>query len=76
MIKIYFSIDRFEGKTAILIGEDAKPLDVPVSMLPQGVKPGEMLLYEDGEFLKAPEKTQERRKEVADMLAKLLKSDE
>ncbi|MDL2254402.1 DUF3006 domain-containing protein [Ruminococcaceae bacterium OttesenSCG-928-I18] len=67
-----FSVDRIIGKTAVLIGEDQKPLEVPLSMLPKGVKPGEMLYYENNEFQYAPEKTKERRETIAGVLSQLL----
>lgn len=69
---MYFSIDRIVQGSAALVGEDGKPLEVPQSMLPQGAKEGDMLLYHKGVFTAAPEKTAERRKQVADMLAHLL----
>ena len=70
---MYFSIDRVVGKTAHLIGEDQKPLDVPVAMLPAGAKNGDMVRFKDGVFLCAPQKTEERRAHMADMLETLLK---
>jgi hypothetical protein len=70
---VFFSIDRFEGETAVLIGEDRRPLEVPVSLLPQGAKPGEMLFYGKDGFSPAPEKTAERRGRMAAILEKLLK---
>ncbi len=67
-----FSIDRIVGKTAVLVDERGKPLEVPVSMLPAGAKPGEMLEYEDKTFRYAPEKTAMRRETIAAVLGQLL----
>ena len=67
-----FSVDRIIGGTAVLIGEDQKPLEVPLSMLPQGTKSGDMLYYEENCFQQAPEKAAERREAIAEMLGKLL----
>lgn len=71
---MYFSIDRIIKGKAMLIGEDKKPLEVPLSLLPGGVKSGDMLLYtSSGKFVLAEERARERREGVADMLATLLK---
>ena len=69
---MYFSIDRKTAGQAILLGEDAQPLEVPLSALPQNAREGDMLLYQNGQFLSAPEKTEERRRQVANALARLL----
>lgn len=70
---MFFSIDRIiMGGKAELIGEDRKPLQVPVDMLPEGAKPGDVLFYSNGKFTPAPEKTAERRSRVAGMLGMLL----
>ena len=75
-MRMYFSIDRILGPAAVLIGEDGKPLDLPVSFLPEGSKPGDMLFYEEGKFTPAPEKAKERRERVAGMLGILLKHED
>lgn len=67
-----FSLDRVVGKTAVLMGEDNKPLEVPLDMLPKGAKNGEMFWYEKGRFTPAPDKAAERRERVSGMLATLL----
>lgn len=69
---MFFSIDRIVSGKAELIGEDRKPLQVPVDMLPEGAKAGEMLFYSNGKFTLAPDKTAERRSRVAGMLGALL----
>ncbi len=67
-----FSIDRFVSKTAVLVDERGQPLEVPVGMLPPGAKPGEMVDYQNGKFLYAPEKTAMRRETIATVLGQLL----
>lgn len=70
---MYFSIDRIIKGKAMLIGEDKKPLEVPLSLLPEGVKSGDMLQYtSSGKFVMAEERARERREGVAEMLATLL----
>ncbi|MGD9560476.1 MAG: DUF3006 domain-containing protein [Oscillospiraceae bacterium] len=73
---MYFSIDRFEGERAVLMGEDGKPLEVGRAMLPDGARAGDMLYYHKGRFVLAPDKTGERRERVADMLGQLLRGRE
>ncbi|MDL2294469.1 DUF3006 domain-containing protein [Ruminococcaceae bacterium OttesenSCG-928-D13] len=70
---MYFSIDRKIGQRAMLTGEDRKPLEVPLEMLPPGAKEGDMLLYEGGKFYPAPGKADERRRQVGEALAMLLR---
>lgn len=69
---MYFSVDRIVGRKATLIGEDKKPMQVPLTFLPRGTKAGDMLLYRDRHFEKAEEKQRERREGIADKLSKLL----
>lgn len=73
---MYFSIDRKTAGKAMLMGEDKKPLEVPADMLPPGAKEGDMLLYQNGRFLPAADKTRERRERVSEALAMLLKRGE
>lgn len=73
---MYFSVDRIVSGKAMLIGEDGKPLEVPVSMLPKGAKEGIMLWYEKGKFTLDEGKTEERRAQVAEMLGILLNSED
>ncbi len=70
---MFFSVDRIISGRAVLIGQDGKPLEVPVNMLPNGTKEGDMLYYGKDGFTPAPEKTAERRSRVAGMLGVLLR---
>lgn len=73
---MFFSIDRIVGGRAMLMGEDNKPLEVGVDLLPPGAKAGDMLYYEKGRFTAAPNKTRERRERMADVLGQLLRNRE
>ncbi len=45
-VRLSLSIDRFEGKgksIAVLLTDDGETLNIPRSMLPPGVKPGDVL---------------------------------
>ena len=67
-----FSIDRIVGKTAVLIDERGKPMDVPLRMLPPGAKAGQMVEYENGQFGFAHEKAAMRRETMAEVLGQML----
>lgn len=69
---MFFSIDRIDSGRAVLVGEDEKLLEISSSMLPKGAKEGDVLQYHQGKFTIDKERTDQRRKEVARMLAKLL----
>ena len=71
-----FSIDRIVGKTAELVGEDRKMLTVPSKMLPKNARAGDMLRYENGVFLPAPDAAAARRAAVSEMLSILLHTDD
>ncbi|NLW78788.1 MAG: DUF3006 domain-containing protein [Ruminococcaceae bacterium] len=73
---MFFSIDRMASGRAVLMGEDGKPLEVGIDLLPPGAKAGDMLYYDKGRFTAAPEKTRERRERMADVLARLLRNRE
>ena len=38
-----FSLDRFEGRIAVLVDDDGRPWNVPAGLLPKGVQPGDVL---------------------------------
>ncbi len=42
----YYVVDRIEGKTAVVIGDDDQSFDVPVANLPKGSKEGTVLRVE------------------------------
>lgn len=73
---MYFSIDRKTGERAVLIGEDGKALEVSLAMLPPGAREGDVLRHESGAFAPAPKKTEERRRQVGEALARLLRGNE
>ncbi len=67
-----FSVDRIEGTYAVLIDECGKPLQVPLAMLFTGVKSGDMLLYEENQFLLTQQQTKQRRETMAKVLSQML----
>ncbi|MDL2214162.1 DUF3006 domain-containing protein [Clostridia bacterium OttesenSCG-928-O13] len=73
---MFFSVDRIVSGKAMLIGEDKRPLEVSVDLLPPGTKEGDMLFYGKDGFSPAPDKTAERRTRVAGMLGTLLQMED
>ena len=67
-----FSVDRIVEETAVLVDEQCAQTKVPLALLPQGVKSGDMLFCEDGVFFLAPEETEKRREQVGELLSLLL----
>jgi hypothetical protein len=74
-------IDRFEGKTAVLIvGEEERLMNIPRASLPKGSKEGDWLKIElDGEKLISVERdlgeTENARKRIAGKVTSLLRRD-
>ena len=44
----YYCIDRFEGRMAVVIGDDGATYDVPKRRLPKGVREGSVLRVDLG----------------------------
>lgn len=42
----YYVVDRIEGKTAVVVGDDGQSFDVPRRDLPKGVREGTVLRIE------------------------------
>ena len=42
----YYVVDRVEGKTAVVVGDDGRTFDVPTRDLPKGVREGTVLRVE------------------------------
>jgi len=59
-------IDRFEGKFAVLELENGKVVDVPIDIIPQGAKEGDVLLIEIDK-----KETENRQKRINQLFEKL-----
>jgi hypothetical protein len=42
----FYVVDRFEGKTAVIVGDDGDSFDVPRANLPKGCREGTVLRIE------------------------------
>ncbi len=66
------SIDRIENGFAVCENENKTFENIPLEMLPQGVKEGDVLRQDENGFALDREETQRRRKQAFDLLNKLL----
>ena len=66
----HLSIDRFEGETAVLVGEANGSIDFPLSLLPEGSKPGDVLSFVIERDLAATKELQDDTKRIQDELRK------
>lgn len=67
-----YSIDRFEGETAVLVSEQDE-LHIPLHALPEGVRPGDLLERpDDGGWQRLAAETLDRRKALAERRKRLL----
>ncbi len=69
-----YSLDRFEGDVAVLVGEDETTLSVPCGELPSAAKPGDMLRPIDGVYAIDTDATQARREQILRLQRKLRRS--
>ena len=66
-----YAVDRIEGDMAVLVGEDALSLSVPVSRLPQGIKEGSVLRVEGDAYVLDPAQEEVRRQRILALQEKL-----
>ncbi|MBK3497019.1 DUF3006 domain-containing protein [Viridibacillus sp. YIM B01967] len=65
-------IDRFEGEVAVIEFENGTE-DFPLTKLPKGAQPGDVLLFENGKILIDLEGKKQLEKEIADLMDDLFK---
>jgi hypothetical protein len=83
MTTAFYAIDRLEGETAVLIGDDERTVELPRSSLPARVREGSVLRVvlgldgvPDWAAAKIDDKERERRLKAAqEQLNKLSQSD-
>lgn len=66
-----FSLDRIEGDVAVLIDDNDKTVNVPLSDLPSTAQCGDVLSIVDGAYCVDIEKTEKRRSYVLSLQEKL-----
>jgi hypothetical protein len=69
-----YSVDRFEGEYAVLVDENEDKLDVLRSLLPAGVRVGDMLRLMDGVYVLDNDAARARREQILRLQNKLRRS--
>jgi hypothetical protein len=71
-VRLSLSVDRFEGKgrsIAVLLTDDGEAINLPRSLLPPGVKPGDVLTLSLDVDAEATRKLAEATRQVQDKLS-------
>lgn len=67
-----YSIDRFEGEFAVCENrQTGEMVNIKKSLLPEGVKAGSIIKFENGNYVLDFEKTQEKQTEIKNMVNNL-----
>lgn len=66
-----YSIDRFEGESAVLIGEDKSSLSVVRTQLPDEAKEGDMVRLLNGQYCLDDDAAKARREQILRLQNKL-----
>lgn len=68
-----YSVDRIENGKAVCEDEKQNIINIEMSLLPDGVREGDILEVADGKFAIRRNDTEIRRKQMADLQASLFK---
>lgn len=72
--KTTFSVDRFEGNFAVCENrETGEFVDIPLSELPENIKEGSMLKFENGKYILDIESTRKEQEEIKNLVDNLFK---
>lgn len=72
--KKIFSVDRFEGKFAICENrETGEMINIEKAILPENIKEGSIVKYENGKFILDNETTSKKQAEIKNMVNNLFK---
>ena len=68
---MYYTVDRTEGCFAVLEDESGQTKDVRLCCLPENIKEGDILKFENNIYTIDEERTQQRKKNLEERLNKL-----
>ena len=71
MNKDKLTVEQIENGIAKCEKEDGTFIEIEVSSLPDGVKNGDMLLYQNGEYSVLKEQTDEQKKKMLELQSRL-----
>ena len=69
----FYSLDRFEEDFAVLVDDNGACVNVQKSELPINIKAGNVLCYENGKYMLAPDEEAARRSRIKSLQNKLFK---
>jgi hypothetical protein len=69
-VKVRLSIDRFEGDIAVLLTDDGHQINVPKTLLPKGVRAGDILTLTIERDTEATKKVAKETRAIQDELKK------
>ena len=71
----YYTVDRIENDIAVLINDDENKSDIPVCELPEGLKEGDILRFdeEDETYVIDKERTEQVKASIEERFRKLFK---
>ena len=72
MNKDKLTVEQIENGIAKCEKEDGTFIEMEVSSLPDGVKSGDILLYQNGEYSVLKEQTDEQKKKMLELQSRLL----
>ena len=71
MNKVKLTVEQIENGIAKCEKEDGTFIEIEVSSLPDGVKSGDILLYQNGEYSVLKEQTDEQKKKMLELQSRL-----
>lgn len=71
MNKDKLTVEQIENGIAKCEKEDGTFIEIEVSTLPDGVKSGDILLYQNGEYSVLKEQTDEQKKKMLELQSRL-----
>ena len=71
MNKDKLTVEQIENGIAKCEKEDGSFIEIEVSSLPDGVKSGDILLYQNGEYSVLKEQTDEQKKKMLELQSRL-----
>lgn len=71
MNKDKLTVEQIENSIAKCEKEDGTFIEIKVSTLPDGVKSGDILLYQNGEYSVLKEQTDEQKKKMLELQSRL-----
>ncbi len=69
---MYFSIDRFEKKLAVIVDDSGNTKDIPRRDLPKNAKQGDILILKNDRWVVDECETKRRRDYVLDLQQRLI----